>query len=277
MDYIKLKCAKPAESVFTDILIADLAEAGFESFEETEDALLAYIPKKDFEETKLAEIDFHSGTKPVWELIKDQNWNAVWESNYNPVLIENKVFIRAPFHESRNDVEYEIVINPKMAFGTAHHETTALMIGYLLDEQNNIKGKSLLDMGCGTGVLAILAAMQGAGDVLAVDNDKWSYDSTVENIEVNNTPQVKPVLGDASSLPRMESFDYVFANINKNILLNDMDVYVRCLKKGGQIWFSGFYEADLEDIKKRAVSLGLKFLDYRVNNIWTAAKFIKQN
>ena len=275
MDYIKLTCAKPSQSVFAEILMANLGEIGFESFEETEECIFAYIPEKDFDESNLLSIDFHSEIKPVQEYIKDQNWNAVWESNYNPVLIADKIYIRAPFHKSRPDVDFEIVINPKMAFGTAHHETTALIIEYLVEEQNNFYGKSFLDMGCGTGVLGILAVMQGAGQVLAVDNDQWSYQSTVENAMANNTPLVKALLGDASSLPDEESFDYILANINKNILLHDMASYEVCLKKGGAIWFSGFYESDLADIKMRAESLSLHYINHKVKNKWTSAKFVK--
>jgi len=275
MDYIKLICAKPDEAVFSEILMADLAEIGFESFEETDESIYAYIPQKDFDESRLKEIDFHSSVSPVQEFVKDQNWNAVWESNYSPVLIGNRVYIRAPFHDSRDDVDFEIVINPKMAFGTAHHETTALIIEYLLEEQNNIVDKTFLDMGCGTGVLGILAVMQGAKEVMAVDNDPWSFESTSENAIINNTPEVNAVLGDASVLPSSERFDYILANINKNILLNDMAAYQACLKAGGNIWFSGFYESDLEDIKKKAGSLGLKYVGHKVKNNWTSAKFIK--
>ena len=162
-----------------------------------------------------------------------------------------------------------------MAFGTAHHETTALIIEYLLEEENNLKKKTILDMGCGTGVLGILAVMEGAKQVLAVDNDKWSYESTLENAEINNTPMVEVLLGDATLLPGQEMFDIVLANINKNILLNDMAAYERCLKSDGFIFFSGFYENDLEDIKQKAGSLGLTYNNHKVKNNWTAAKFSK--
>lgn len=275
MDYIKLTCKKPENPVFVEIVMAALADIGFESFEETDDAILAYIPEKDFNRDNLAQIDFHSDILPKEELVKDQNWNAVWESNYNPVFIANRVYIRAPFHESRPEVDYEIVINPKMAFGTAHHETTALIIEYLLEEEYNLKKKTLLDMGCGTGVLGILAVMEGAKQVLAVDNDHWSYESTLENAEMNHTPTVEALHGDASSLPKKELFDIVLANINKNILLKDMAAYNRCLKKGGDIYFSGFYESDLKDIKQKAASLGLTYINHKVKNNWTAAKFSK--
>ena len=275
MDYIKLTCAKPQNEVFTDILMADLGTAGFESFEETEESIYAYIPQKDYHPGLIVNIDFHTDIEPKTEVIKDQNWNAVWESNYNPVLIADRVYIKAPFHENRKDVDFQIEINPKMAFGTAHHETTALIIEYLLENENEIVGKSLLDMGCGTGVLATLAVMMGADYALAVDNDKWSYESTSENIKINNTPKVEPLLGDASSLPVEETFDIVLANINKNILLHDMAAYERCLKKDGFIYFSGFYESDLKDIKKAAESLGLHYVNHKVKNSWTAAKFSK--
>ena len=275
MNYIKLDCAKPGNSRDSEILIAELAEAGFESFEETDERFFAYIPQKDFDRALITDIDFHSDEKPVEELIKDQNWNAVWESNYDPVLIAGKVYIRAPFHKSREDVEFEIEINPKMAFGTAHHETTSLIIEYLLEEQPKIPGKSVLDMGCGTGVLSILAAMQGASEVLAVDDDNWSYESTVENAEINNTPKVFALLGNALALPDEEIFDYILANINKNILLKDMEAYIRCLKDGGSIFFSGFYDYDLVDIIQEAESLGLHYLNHKTKNNWTAAKFIK--
>ncbi len=270
MDYIKVAYPKPDDPVKTEILIALLAETGFESFEESDSKVYAYIPEKSFDEKLLPSKELN----PQVELIKDQNWNAVWESNYDPVLIKDKVYIRAPFHDSRKDVDYEIVINPKMAFGTAHHETTALMIEYLLELKPLLKNKSLLDMGCGTGVLAILSKMEGAGNVTAIDNDTWSVESTKENAELNNTP-LKVVLGDASSLPEKEEYDIILANINKNILLNDMPAYEKALKVEGIIIFSGFYETDLDDIKEKATSLGLKFESSKVKNNWTAAKFAK--
>ncbi len=271
MDYIKATYRKPEDNIVTEILIAKLAEAGFESFEETEEAVLAYIPAKDYDENLMPS---EYGAFET-ELIKDQNWNAVWESNYDPVLVAGKVFIRAPFHESNPKAQYEIVINPKMAFGTAHHETTALMIEYLLETGAGLRGKTVLDMGCGTGVLAILSAMLGAGKVVAIDNDTWSVESSKENIEVNNTPQVEVLLGDASTLKDEEIFDIILANINKNILLNDMPAYVKSLKPGGKILFSGFYQEDLPDLKEKARSLGLVFEDFKTKNNWTAAKFVK--
>ena len=271
MDYIKVTYPKPDDPVQSEILIANLAEAGFESFEETDTQVLAYIPADDFNESTLPA----GYEKPEIEVIKDQNWNAVWESNYDPVLINEKVYIRAPFHESKDDVEYEIVINPKMAFGTAHHETTALMIEYLLEMKSVIKSKTVLDMGCGTGVLAILSKLEGAGEITAIDNDTWSVESSKENADINNVPSVNVLLGDASTLPGEETFDLILANINKNILLNDMPAYEKSLKKNGHILFSGFYYSDLKDIKNQATSLGLIFEDFKTKNSWTAARFAK--
>ena len=269
MDYIKVAFPKPADDVKEEILIALLADAGFESFESEGDKVSAYIPAKDFKKDLLPP----GFGNPEIELIKDRNWNEVWESNYNPVLIAGKVFIRAPFHEKNDDAEFDIVINPKMAFGTAHHETTALMIEYLLDKGNDIKGKTVLDMGAGTGVLAILSSMLGAEKVDAVDNDSRAVDSSIENAAVNKCSNIDVKQGDASILPGKKIYDLILANINKNILLSDMETYAKSLKKGGEIIFSGFYENDLEDIKKKAATLGLEFVDNKTKNSWVAAKF----
>jgi ribosomal protein L11 methyltransferase len=270
MDYIKVTFPKQENQTEAEIFISKLVEKGFESFEETEEELYAYIPVKDYDENLI------TGTKPLSvETLKDQNWNAVWESNYNPVMISGKVFIRAPFHSKNQNAEYDVVIDPKMAFGTAHHETTALMITYILQEKDNIKGKSILDMGCGTGVLAILCALSGAKNVLAVDNDIWSVESSKENIVINNTPQVKVIQGDAKTLPDNETFDIILANINKNILLHDMSYYHNSLKHNGLIIFSGFYTNDVNDIEKRADKLGMQCISQKTKNNWTAVAFRK--
>ena len=271
MDYIKVAYPKPENTVQSEILIAQLAEIGFESFEETDQELLAYIPSKDFDPQRLPEYD----PKPKVELIPDQNWNAVWESNYQPVLIAEKVFIRAPFHQANQEADFDLVIHPKMAFGTAHHETTALMIEYLLDLKNLLKGASVLDMGCGTGVLAILSAKLEAQNVTAIDNDTWSVESANENKMLNETSSVNVLLGDAATLPQKETFDLILANINKNILLRDMPNYTQALKKGGSIVFSGFYQNDLQDLVQKAQTLDLKLVSHKIKNDWTAAHFIK--
>lgn len=275
MDYIKLTCAKPQNEVLTDILMADLGMAGFESFEETEECIYAYIPQKDYHSGLIDNIDFHTDIEPKTEVIKDQNWNAVWESNYPPVLIAGRCYIYAPFHEKRPDVEFNIAVKPKMAFGTAHHETTAQMIALMLDE--DFKKKEVLDMGCGTGVLAILASMKGAKHVDAVDIDTWSYNNTEENCQANHITNITAVLGDVRFLEnKKEHYDVILANINKNILLADMPAYSRALKTGGKIFFSGFYNTDLDDLKTKAASVRLSYNSHRTQNKWVAAIFSKK-
>lgn len=277
MDYIELKCEKPASDEQLEILIADLADLGFESFTEEADHLLAYIPEKEFSKDMLSVNSFvveqETKGKLAIKLIKAQNWNAVWESNYDPVVIDGRCQIRAPFHPAISSMEYDIVIHPKMSFGTAHHETTSQIIGMLLDEE--VEGLNVLDMGCGTGVLAILAILKGAKSAVAIDFDEWAYHNTIENIALNKVKNIVVKLGDASLLGR-ETFDLILANINKNVLLADMHIYAKVLKRGGHIIFSGFYDTDLDDIKKEAEKYGLSFRSHREKNNWVAASFINE-
>lgn len=275
MNYIELRFSVEPQTPFQDILIAELAEIGFESFDETEAGLLAYIqePIFDKEQVKnlsiltndLVKIDF---TK---KLIQDKNWNAVWESNYDSVVIDERCYIRAPFHPTRSNVEFELLIEPQMSFGTAHHETTANMISLLLKE--NVADKSFLDMGCGTGILAILAYKKGASQVCAIDNDEWAYRNSIDNVAKNNCKGIRVYQGDAALLSD-KKFDIIFANINKNILLADMETYVLSLNKNGKLFMSGFYENDLSDIKAKAKQLGLDYVNHLVKNDWIAVKFI---
>jgi ribosomal protein L11 methyltransferase len=198
----------------------------------------------------------------------------VWESNYEPVLIEDKCYIRAPFHAHRDDVAFELLIEPKMSFGTAHHATTAMMISYCLSEK--LAGRSLLDMGCGTAVLAILSRMRGANPVLAVDNDLWAYENACENIARNKTDDIVVLHGDDSVLEGRK-FDVILANINRNILLLDMPAYTTCLNPGGILILSGFYYDDLKMIAHKALELGLVQDDYKEQDHWTAARFIRKD
>ncbi len=274
MNYTELICRKPGNSDETDILVAELASVGFESFTEEDDRLLAYIPEKDYSEKELYENDYLKRHLKVLAVnsIEDQNWNAVWESNYEPVVIRD-CGIRAPFHPERKDLKYDIVIHPKMSFGTAHHETTALIIDMLLDK--DVKGKKVLDMGCGTAVLAILSSMKGAAHITAIDNDEWAYTNAIENCTLNNIENIRVEMGDEQLLGE-ETFDLILANINKNILLGAIPDYARVLEKGGEIIFSGFYESDLEDIKNKAEANGLLYQLYKMKNNWVAASFIKK-
>lgn len=259
-----------------EILMALLGEIGFDSFEETEEALLAYIPSKNANQELLDETLDNLSFKVRYktEEVAEQNWNAVWESNFEPVIIAGRCHIRAPFHLSRPDIAYELVIEPKMSFGTAHHETTALMIGYLLDIPP--VGHRLLDMGSGTGILAILAQKLGATEIEAIDNDEWAFHNALENVAQNNTLYTTVRLGDAMILEGMDPFDTIYANINRNILLADMDRYNQVLKKGGSIFMSGFYFDDLQMVEAKASCLGWSNTEIREKNKWVAVRFCKE-
>lgn len=277
MNYYCLTCPKNESEEKNEILIAQLAALGFESFEEDEHVLKAYIQEKDFSKNLLTGIecckDLMAKNKLTIERIADQNWNAVWESNYPPVLIGNRCYIRAPFHEEKPEIKYSILLKPKMAFGTAHHETTAQILEQILDA--DMEGKEVLDMGCGTAVLAILASLKGAKHIDAIDNDEWAFNNSSENIELNHCDNITPFLGDATLLSKKDKYDTIFANINKNILLQDMHTYVDALKPGGTIYFSGFYQSDLSDIKDHASKLKLNYITHSVKNEWAAALFEK--
>jgi ribosomal protein L11 methyltransferase len=208
-------------------------------------------------------------------LIKDQNWNEEWEKNYfKPLLIADKCLVRAPFHTDYPNAEYEIIIEPNMAFGTGNHETTSLMIEHLLEMDLN--AKSLLDMGCGTGILSILASMKGCSSIVAVDIDKWAYEGTIENSKLNNIDNIEALIGDVSSVENTH-FDIVLANIHKNVLIDDMPKYKTLLNKNGLLIMSGFYDHDLVDIERIAVSLGFKSHKKKIKNRWVAIAYLAEN
>lgn len=277
MNYYQLKLPRQESQEQNDILMAQLAGIGYESFEETENLLLAYIQEPDFSKDALEDIpvckELSAVNKLEIEFIQEQNWNAVWESNYPPVLIADRCYIYAPFHDKKPEVEFNILVNPKMAFGTAHHETTSQIIELILDA--DLKGKEILDMGCGTGVLALLASMRGAIHIDAIDNDPWAFRNTDENINLNDIDNISPFLGDASLLTEAAKYDVVFANINKNILLRDIPNYSYGLKPAGTIYFSGFYESDIDQIKSKASESALHYVRHISKNNWVAAIFQK--
>ena len=257
-----------------EILIAELGDLGFESFVETETGVKAYIQKEAWKDGLLEDIKILSSEEFKVDFsfseLAQVNWNAEWEKNFDPIEVEGQCIVRAPFHPE-TDHKYEIVIEPKMSFGTGHHETTFMMLQYILE--NNFNEKTVLDMGCGTAVLAILAEMRGASTVDAIDIDPWCFENSEENIRRNNSKNIKVQLGDAKLLSDKQ-FDIIIANINRNILLNDMERYRKSLQTGGELYLSGFYKEDLPIIADCCNKLGFSFVDNKERNNWIAAKFV---
>ena len=256
-----------------EILIAELGLSGFESFVETEDGLTAYIQKKDWKDTILNEIRILINPEftisHTLEEIEQTNWNIEWEKNFNPIEVDGLCTVRAPFHNTVETI-YDIVIEPKMSFGTGHHETTYMMIQHIL--KNCLKGKKVLDMGCGTAVLAILAEKRGASHIDAIDIDSWCYLNSQENTARNDCKNISVYQGDAHLL-KDRTYDVILANINRNILLNDIPVFAKCLTKEGFLFLSGFYEQDIEIISELCNKCGLECVDMIKRNQWVALKF----
>ena len=275
MDYLELNC-KVFPPRHNEIVVATFADYGFESFVENPDGFLGYIPANKFSKETFHSLDIFQNKeiKINYSLhtIPDQNWNEVWESNFEPVLIGNDCYIRAPFHPAIEGIKYEIIIEPKMSFGTGHHETTHMMAQLLLEM--DVKSKTLLDMGCGTGILAILAAKMGANNITAIDNDEWAYNNTKENIIKNNTPDIEVLSGDATLLS-VQKFDIILANINRNILLNDIPAYSKAINNNGIMALSGFYHDDLGAIIHHAEQYEFKYLSCQTMNNWCASLFQK--
>lgn len=261
-----------------DLLINALGEIGFDTFEELDFGFKAYIPEDDFDEATVIEqlLPYRELFTFSYEvtLIPQKNWNEVWERNFEPIAISDKIFVRATFHPARPEFPYEIVIDPKMAFGTGHHQTTSMMLELMLE--NDYNGKNVLDMGCGTGILAIMASKLGAAQVTAIDYDLVCYESTIENSTLNNIDNIIPLCGSKEAIPDEEQYDIILANINRNILIDQMERYAEALKPDGEIYFSGFYETpDLDIITDEARKYGLKYIIHKKDKEWVAAKFIK--
>ncbi|RFZ84343.1 50S ribosomal protein L11 methyltransferase [Mucilaginibacter terrenus] len=259
-----------------DLLIAALGEIGFDTFEEVDLGFKAYIPVDDFDQQQVDDALYPYQEMFTFSyevnLIPQKNWNEVWESNFEPTKIGDQVFVRATFHEAKPEFPYEIVIDPKMAFGTGHHQTTAMMMALMLE--NDFEGKKVLDMGCGTGILAILASKLGAVDLTAIDYDPVCYESTIENAALNNINNITALCGSKEAIPN-DKYDIILANINRNILLDQMERYVQVLKPGGEIYFSGFYDSpDLEIITDEARKYNLKYITHKKDKEWVAAKFV---
>ena len=280
-DYTKVKfTVTPNEEVATDVLAALLAEVGFESFVPEEGGMSAYVPQALHNEESIAAVvaEFPiEGFTITYEseFIEGEDWNAQWEKNYfQPIVLGEDCVIHSTFHTDVPKARYDILIDPKMAFGTGYHQTTCHMLRAIL--ASDMEGKSILDMGCGTALLAILARKHGATDVVAIDIDEFAYENAKENIVLNGTPDIEVRLGGAEAIKESDCFDFVIANINRNILLMDMVNYVRCMHSGSQIFISGFYTEDMEVLKEEASRHGLRYLDYAENDRWAMMRFVKE-
>lgn len=262
------------KAIGSEILIAELGELPFESFTESETGIVAYIQKQFWFETILEEVQILSNpefkiTYKVEE-IEQVNWNEEWEKNFEAIDVDGNCHVRAPFHP-KTEAQYDIVIEPKMSFGTGHHETTHMMIQHLLE--TDVTNKKTLDMGCGTAILAILAEMKGAQPIDAIDIDNWCYQNSIENAERNNCKTISVYEGDASLL-RDKKYDLIIANINRNILLNDMQSYVDCLNQNGILLLSGFYTEDIPYIDASCTEKGLTFVKKIERNNWVSLKYV---
>jgi len=276
MGYIEVKFTDESGSEYIwDLLAADLGEIGFESFVNEEASLLAYIADDQFNEKNLKkvldEFSFADNISFAVTSIEQKNWNEEWEKHYfEPIVIEKKCVIHSSFHKDVPQAEYDIVIDPKMSFGTGHHETTSLVIGEMLHLDFN--DKVVLDMGCGTSVLAILAAYRGAKSVFAVDIDPWCVENSVENITLNKVDKLIDVQLGGVEILSGRHYDIILANINRNILLRDMEYYSESLNAGGIILFSGFYSEDIPLISEKAKKYGIDFELSHLKNNWAMVK-----
>ena len=279
-DYYKVKFTlAPCLAYECDILAALLADVGFESFEQTADGVDAFVKKELWDKDAVSEViklyDFEAKIDFSEELVVGQDWNEEWEKHYfSPIVFEDKCVIHSSFHKDFPRLQYDIVIDPKMAFGTGHHETTSLMIKRILDAE--MTGKSVLDMGTGTGVLAILSAMVGAANVVGVEIDPPAYENAVANAQLNGHPEIDLRLGGAETVAESNSFDFVLANINRNIITADIDRYASALKAGGEMMLSGFYVDDVPVVEAAANKCGLERVSVIEKNRWANLQLVKK-
>lgn len=249
-----------------EIVLAELSLFEFVAFEELEDGIYAACEEKDWNETEIKEALEKYDLSYSFQKVEKINWNEEWEKNYEPVIIDDQVIVRASFHAPRPEFAHEIIVTPKMSFGTGHHATTYQVLKYQLSLDQ--KRKRVLDMGCGTGALAIMAAQRGASEILAVDIDDWCVENTLENIELNDCAFIKVKQGSIEVLIDEKPFDVILANINKNILLDQIQTYANKLKSGGELILSGFYEHDIDDLLLHSQQYSLDYVDRSVRNNW---------
>jgi ribosomal protein L11 methyltransferase len=279
MNYLEvIFTLNPYEEYISDLLMETLGEIGFDSFQVVDKQVFAYIQENNFNQEaldkSLSEFDYPVSIHYSKLLLENKDWNEEWEKNFfQPILIEKDCVIHSSFHQDVPKAEYDIVIDPKMAFGSGHHETTELMLSELL--KINLKGKNLLDMGCGTAVLSILASFRGAASILAVDIDDWCIENSMENIRLNKINNIEIRKGGAKVLENLH-FDVVLANINRNVLLNDIKFYAACLSAGGELYLSGFYVEDIPLIEAEAKKHGLQLMNFKEKNNWALVKTIKK-
>jgi len=276
MNYIQCQFTLSEPIPWSEILITYLAEIEFESFEQTENRVEAYIQKPLFDENKVKEVLSTIQTELEFSFteIEDENWNAQWESSFSPIYIDKNCIIRAPFHEKEDGFKQEIIINPQMSFGTGHHQTTYLIMSEMfgIDFEN----KSVLDMGSGTGILAILAEKLGCKEAVAIDIDEWAYKNTIDNLELNDCKIIRVEEGGAELLTELEKYDIVLANINRNILTNDMHKYIASMKPNSTIYMSGFYTSDVDILTETANKNGLEYINQQEREGWAMVQFKKR-
>lgn len=274
MKYIEYNFKVNDVEEFRDILLAQISDLPFESFEETQDGLKAYVPESKYDKHSIKTVLESLVYLQDYEIteIEGINWNEEWEKEYQPIMVEDQCLIRAPFHPNDSRFLFQVVIKPQMSFGTGHHDTTYLMVKHMLNE--NVYNKAVLDMGCGTGILAILADQKGANPIWAIDNDEWAYKNTVSNCLLNGTEFVSVRYGDKKAIPD-KTFSLILANINKNILKSDIEVYVEHMDIGSVLLLSGFFEVDVDEIKLAASKAGLKVDASYTKNEWALVKCVK--
>lgn len=274
-DYFSLRVdAEPCSETITDLIADALAEIGYESFEPDENGVTAYIPAKLFSkedaESALSDFPIESNFSLSETFVKGEDWNEEWEKNYfQPIVIADRCVVHSSFHKDYPSAEFDIVIDPKMAFGTGHHSTTTLMLGYILSIP--MEGKSVIDMGTGTGILAILCKMRKASEVTGIEIDEPAFENAVENASLNNM-EVTFIHGDASALDSLQPADYFFANINRNVICSDFGSYAERIKPEGVLFLSGFYSEDVPVIEECAKKFGFEILEKRTDNNWCALK-----